>query len=389
MFSVRKADAMAHGFIPNLREIYAAIMDDTRQILVGLERRFKCISQQQFIFVTALDRCRSKNFEPRRKISSISQVQYYSQEVADNATDKRIFSMFLSLVRDLAEFRRTLMKVVRTKSDDRLNHIFMRWKKILEPRQDISNIRARFPNDQVNHLSCDEAKNHFGGIVSLIPVAMDCAREVVDRIESTRAYRDGPSTPGSYCGRIIHSRGDEKPDDEICCRPADDKPRPHFRRTSMDSHSSSKPSSVRNLENGDTAVKSPHGGWVVKPRPGSPALSSPAPSGTSSLTSIMRAPSQQSVRSQLAAQRSQPPSRPATADNTYKAQAENATHVSSRVSTPASRPRTSGKATQTPGYLASTLRPSVNWPHQSVSESEMRRLMHSRKHAVSRPNWKP
>lgn len=66
----------------------------------------------------------------------------------------------------------------------------MRLFRISFKRQDVSDLRAKFPNDQVNHLSCDEAKNHFGGIVSLIPVAMDCARDAVERIESTRAYRD-------------------------------------------------------------------------------------------------------------------------------------------------------------------------------------------------------
>lgn len=29
----------------------------------------------------------------------------------------------------------------------------------------------------MNHLSCDEAKNHYGGVVSLIPIVLDCMKE--------------------------------------------------------------------------------------------------------------------------------------------------------------------------------------------------------------------
>lgn len=41
----------------------------------------------------------------------------------------------------------------------------------------------RYPHDVVNHLSCDEAKNHYGGVVSLIPIVLDCMKEWVTHIE--------------------------------------------------------------------------------------------------------------------------------------------------------------------------------------------------------------
>nr|XP_039255734.1 sperm acrosome-associated protein 9-like [Styela clava] len=329
MFSARKSCDMARGYIPNINAIYEAIMEDTRRILVSLERRFKCIAQQQFIFVTALDRCRKQKFEPTKQISTISQVQNYYEEIADNATDKRIFSMFLSLVHDLVEFRRTLSKVVK-KNDDKLNNLFKTWKSVLEQRQDISHIRAKFPNDQVNHLSCDEAKNHFGGIVSVIPVAMDCAREVVERIEATRAYRAKSSSRGSRQTR----------------------------------------ESSRNAEPEDCHI---HEACRMKPTPASPVISSP----TQSLS-----------RASINSHKSEKPEKDSTeirkCPSTYEMQS------TQRSKTPIStRPATAGKSTQTPGYLVSTLRPNLDYPHQSTSETEMKSLMHSRKHKIARPNWKP
>lgn len=59
----------------------------------------------------------------------------YKDEVTDNATDKRIFSIFLSLVYDLDEFRRYLEKLAGKYVDPKLQHVFRVWKKYLHPRQ--------------------------------------------------------------------------------------------------------------------------------------------------------------------------------------------------------------------------------------------------------------
>lgn len=103
--------------------------------------------------------------------------------------------------------------------------------------------------------------------------------------------------------------------------------------------------------------------WTSKPIPASPALSSPTPSETS---------------------RHQHNS----GFNTYE---NEITHTSNgkRGITTKVRLETTGKATQTPKYLASTLKPSLKLPHKTISEEQMRRLMQSRKHAIARPNWKP
>lgn len=42
---------------------------------------------------------------------------------------------------------------------------------------------CRYPHDVVNHLSCDEARNHYGGVVSLIPIVLDLMKEWVAHSE--------------------------------------------------------------------------------------------------------------------------------------------------------------------------------------------------------------
>jgi len=70
------------------------------------------------------------------------QVYNYAMHVTDNATDKRIFNMFLTLVRDLGEFRRTLLKLAKQKNDGQLNETFSIWKRVLDNRQVIKALRG-------------------------------------------------------------------------------------------------------------------------------------------------------------------------------------------------------------------------------------------------------
>jgi len=56
-------------------------MNETRGILVSLERRFQTFSQQQAIFVAALDRCRQMKFQPKEKVKTIAQVSCASRKM--------------------------------------------------------------------------------------------------------------------------------------------------------------------------------------------------------------------------------------------------------------------------------------------------------------------
>lgn len=51
----------------------------------------------------------------------------------------------------------------------------------------------------VNHLSCDEARNHYGGVVSLIPIVLDLMKEWIAHSEKlprkALQHVSGPATP--------------------------------------------------------------------------------------------------------------------------------------------------------------------------------------------------
>ncbi|XP_074871566.1 sperm acrosome-associated protein 9 isoform X2 [Carettochelys insculpta] len=63
------------------------------------------------------------------------------------------------------------------------NNLLEKCKMLVSPSNDLSTIRAKYPHDVVNHLSCDEAKNHYGGVVSLIPIVLDCMKAWVAHSE--------------------------------------------------------------------------------------------------------------------------------------------------------------------------------------------------------------
>merc|ERR1712135_169950 len=100
----------------------------------------------------------------------------------------------MGIVSDLNLFRRELRKISKNFVDNLLDTIFAKWKKLSEPSHDFALLRAPYPFTQLNHLSCDEARNHFGGIISLIPVLIKCATDAFERIESKRALRSSSST---------------------------------------------------------------------------------------------------------------------------------------------------------------------------------------------------
>ncbi|MGH0153920.1 UNVERIFIED_CONTAM: hypothetical protein FKN15_061899 [Acipenser sinensis] len=58
---------------------------------------------------------------------------------------------------------------------------------------------ARYPHDEVNHLSCNEARNYYGGVVSLIPVVLDLLQQGVT--SSQRAQRKLAAEQGSEPAR--------------------------------------------------------------------------------------------------------------------------------------------------------------------------------------------
>jgi len=169
--------------------MFNRILEETRAILVNLEKRYDIFLQQQKCFVQALDRCR-KFKSDSGKIKTIAEVSDYVNHLSENRVDTRVCKIFLSLVYDLNDFRRTIEKLSEPTNDETLEYLFATWKKVLEPRQDISNLRERHPWKQLNQLSCAESQVYFGGIVSVLPIAIDCAKSAYKRLRAIRAYRE-------------------------------------------------------------------------------------------------------------------------------------------------------------------------------------------------------
>ncbi|NXT31765.1 SACA9 protein, partial [Pelecanoides urinatrix] len=156
-------------------------MNELKEALRNIEQNYKLFLQQQFTFIGALQRTREDARDMIRPVASISQVQSYMDHHCNNSTDRRILNMFLNICNDLSKLCHKLETL--HSGNNITNGILERCKLLLSHSNNLSTIRAKYPHDVVNHLSCDEAKNHYGGVVSLIPIVLDCMKEWVTRTE--------------------------------------------------------------------------------------------------------------------------------------------------------------------------------------------------------------
>ncbi|NXF29915.1 SACA9 protein, partial [Nyctibius bracteatus] len=156
-------------------------MNEVKEALRNIEQKYKLFLQQQFTFIGALQHTRENAHDMIRPVASISQVQSYMDHHCHSSTDRRILTLFLSICDDLRELC-DMLQTVRS-GNDITDGILERCKLLLSHSNDLSTIRAKYPHDVVNHLSCDEAKNHYGGVVSLIPIVLDCMKEWITHME--------------------------------------------------------------------------------------------------------------------------------------------------------------------------------------------------------------
>ncbi|NXG57972.1 SACA9 protein, partial [Hemiprocne comata] len=162
-------------------------MDEVKEALRNIEQRYKLFLQQQFTFIGALQHTRENAHDMLRPVASIDQVQSYMDHHCHNSTDRRILSMFINICNDLSKLCHHLETV--HSGNNTTNSILERCKLLLSHSNDLSTLRARYPHDVVNHLSCEEAKNHYGGVVSLIPIVLDCMKEWVTHTEKLPWHR--------------------------------------------------------------------------------------------------------------------------------------------------------------------------------------------------------
>ncbi|XP_056312904.1 sperm acrosome-associated protein 9 [Danio aesculapii] len=146
-------------------------MADVRQQLLSIEQKYKRFKQQQFIFINALERSREHARDRTEPVSTVKQVQKYMNHHCSNSTDRSIFLLFLEIISDLGGVLKQLESSVssRNTSCEGLETC----KELLNPSSNISQQRAHYPHNVINRLSCDEARNFYGGIVSIIPLTLD------------------------------------------------------------------------------------------------------------------------------------------------------------------------------------------------------------------------
>ncbi|XP_037348866.1 sperm acrosome-associated protein 9 isoform X2 [Talpa occidentalis] len=156
-------------------------MNEVKESLRNVEQRYKLFQQQQFTFIGALEHCREDAHDKIRPISSIGQVQDYMDHHCHSSTSRRILRMFLDICAELSRLCQHF-EALHTGTPV-TNNILEKCKTLVSQSNDLSNLRAKYPHDVVNHLSCDEAKNHYGGVVSLIPLVLDLMKEWIAHSE--------------------------------------------------------------------------------------------------------------------------------------------------------------------------------------------------------------
>ncbi|XP_077096892.1 sperm acrosome-associated protein 9 [Siphateles boraxobius] len=146
-------------------------MADAREQLLSIEEKYKRFKQQQFIFITALERSREHARDKTEPVSTVAQVQRYMNHHCSNSTDRRIFMLFLEIISDLGGVLKHLESSL--SSQNTSCESLDTCRELLSPNSNISQLRAHYPHNDINRLSCDEARNFYGGIVSVIPLALD------------------------------------------------------------------------------------------------------------------------------------------------------------------------------------------------------------------------
>ncbi|XP_066110709.1 sperm acrosome-associated protein 9 isoform X2 [Saccopteryx bilineata] len=180
-------------------------MNELKESLRSIEQKYKLFQQQQFTFIAALEHCRENAHDKIRPISSIEQVQSYMEHYCVNSTDRRALLMFLDLCTELSRLCQRLEAL--HPGTPVTNNLLEKCKALVSQSNDLSVLRATYPHDVVNHLSCDEARNHYGGVVSLIPLVLDLMKEWVAHSEklprkelqhvSEPRRRQGAATPAA------------------------------------------------------------------------------------------------------------------------------------------------------------------------------------------------
>ncbi|XP_027018592.1 sperm acrosome-associated protein 9 [Tachysurus fulvidraco] len=152
-------------------------MNDVRKVLMMVEEKFQRFKQQQFTFIAALERSREHAHHRTQPVSTVNEVQWYMTQHCSNTTDMQIFSLFLDIMNNLKDLFYMIESLAsaRNYAGDVLNS----YRNVFSPEYNFSQFRTHYQYNGVNRLSCDEAQNYYGGVISVIPVILDLLKEAI------------------------------------------------------------------------------------------------------------------------------------------------------------------------------------------------------------------
>lgn len=167
------------------------LVADVKKMMTSLNERYTTMMAQLLTFTNALKTCkllRDKNDES--PVKTINEVLHFSDFMKNRLVDQRICGLFTELCKDLDDYRKILRPICvnRVKNDPKLKFDLTLWKKVLDPQQDITRVESAHAKPHVLRLSSLECRKQCRGIVSVLPVAINCARNVLRVILRHKLY---------------------------------------------------------------------------------------------------------------------------------------------------------------------------------------------------------
>jgi len=167
------------------------VVDDVKKMMTSLNERYTTMMSQLLTFTAALRTCKQlKDTNDQGPVKTINEVIHFSDYMKNRHVDQRICGLFTELCKDLDDYRKILrpLCVNRVKNDPKLSFDLTLWKKVMDPQQDITRVESEHARPHILRLSSLECRKLFRGIVSVLPIAINCARRVLKVILRHKLY---------------------------------------------------------------------------------------------------------------------------------------------------------------------------------------------------------
>ena len=152
--------------------------------LTTIHEKYAAFNQHIQTFLQALSNskeARALNILYDPVVRTAGQVKIY-HDASRHAVEKRTLKMFLDVHQELSRLRAVIerdMSQVDIQAPDmefqEFVNLMTEWEAMNDVTYDFSDVRAKWPHREINHLSCVQARERFGGTVCILPVLIDYA----------------------------------------------------------------------------------------------------------------------------------------------------------------------------------------------------------------------